>query len=326
MMRLIALASALVGACILLAACAGPAENPPEPRVTSAASGVATRTLLPTPTPEMQRSMEDRPDDFPGQYQVHVFYVTLLGSMDGKRDLDGAIQRTVESANQWFFEQSGSRIRFDTYQGELDITYVQLPLTNRQFHQGTLDQFGDALWTRDHLELWLDRLGLLQPGKLYLAVFEIDRHPLSCADAAHPPHLLGRAAGWYPRAVLDSGYDCAVENFGSGETLVDMGVVHEIVHLLGFASACSQNPASPENIAHTGDDNRDLMWGPSAGDARHWDTANMLLDPGNDDYFRHGVAGCADLADSAFLEPLPANPQLPLGWPEAWHLAGDEAP
>ncbi len=40
----------------------------------------------------------------------------------------------------------------------------------------------------------------------------------------------------------------------------------------------------------------------------------IALDPGRDDYFGHDIAGCPDLADSAFLDPLPSNPVLPAGW------------
>jgi hypothetical protein len=41
---------------------------------------------------------------------------------------------------------------------------------------------------------------------------------------------------------------------------------------------------------------------------------DIVLDRGHDDYFDHEIAGCPDLADSAFLDPLPSNPVLPIGW------------
>jgi hypothetical protein len=46
----------------------------------------------------------------------------------------------------------------------------------------------------------------------------------------------------------------------------------------------------------------------------------MLLDPGNDDYFQHSIPNCLDLANSAFLDPLPQNPETPSRWPDAWRL------
>jgi hypothetical protein len=187
-------------------------------------------------------------------------------------------------------------------------------------YDASVAQYGGPYWIRDILEAKLTDQNLFQPGKIYLAMFEIDRHPSTCADAAHPPDLMGRMAGLYPSAVVEAGWNCTDEPFGSGVTFTDMGLIHETVHLLGFAASCGNNPTSIGNISHTGDDNRDLMWAPDDSDTRYWDTDHMLLDPGNDDYFQHGIANCPDLADSAFLDPLPPNPQTPPGWPSDWKL------
>jgi hypothetical protein len=40
-----------------------------------------------------------------------------------------------------------------------------------------------------------------------------------------------------------------------------------------------------------------------------------VLDLNHDDYFGHAIPGCRDLANSAFLEPLPAAAEAPPGWP-----------
>jgi hypothetical protein len=40
-----------------------------------------------------------------------------------------------------------------------------------------------------------------------------------------------------------------------------------------------------------------------------------VLDSGHDDYFRHNIPRCLDLAQSAFLDPAPQNAVLPPGWP-----------
>jgi hypothetical protein len=46
----------------------------------------------------------------------------------------------------------------------------------------------------------------------------------------------------------------------------------------------------------------------------------MLLDPGNDDYFKHNIPNCPDLAKSVFLDPMPENPEVPGDWPAEWRL------
>lgn len=288
----------------------------------------ADKTLasLPPPTPAPvaplgERSYADRPDDAPGMYQVHFLYVLPADGTDYQRDLDGKINVTVDTVNEWFAGQSGgSKFRFDTYQGALDITFVQIGMTSRQVIDASVSQYGGKYWIRDILEAELVKTRLFQPGKIYVSMFEITSHPGTCADAAHPDDLMGRMAGLYTSAILDDGYDCASESFGAGNSYTDMGVIHEIVHTLGFAASCGANPTSAENFSHTGDDNADLMWAPDAGSTLYWDSDNMTLDPGNDDYYDHDIPNCPDLADSAFLEPLPADPQTPPGWPSEWKL------
>lgn len=284
-----------------------------------------TPTLEPTPTdiPAAlgERSYKDRPDDFPGLYQVHLFYVLPADATDQNRDLDGKINKTIEAVNKWFFEQSGgSKIRFDTYQGQLDITFVQMDMTNAQFHEASLAAYGGPYWVRDILEENLTKKNLFQAGKINVAMFEIDKQPIACADAAHPPDLMGRMAGLYPSAIVEAGWNCADYKFGTGTSSADMDVIHEILHLLGFASSCGKNPTSNDNMSHTGDFNNDLMWAAEANSTQYWNTDHMQLDPGNDDYFKHGISNCPDLANSAFLDPLPVTPETPPDWPVEWKL------
>ena len=274
-------------------------------------------------TPIGERAYADRPDDFPDKYQVHLLYILPADAKDQQLDLNGTVNKSIEAINNWFYEQSGdAKVRFDTYQGQLDITFVQMEMTSAEFYEAAIAKYGGPDFIRDILEEELLKANIFRPGKIYVAWFEIDKHPNTCADAAHPPDLMGRLAGLYPSAVVEAGWDCADEPFGVGYAPVDMGLIHEIVHLLGFASACGLNPISAENTAHTGDDNRDLMWAPMdrADVNEFWDAENMLLDPGNDDYFKHNIANCPDLANSVFLDPLPANPETPPGWPAEWKL------
>lgn len=283
-------------------------------------------TPLPAPTfgpdtPTTERAFADRPDDHPDQYQFHVLYVLPAGAKDRKIDLDGTAARSVEAINKWFSEQSGgSTLRFDTYQGQLDITFVQLEMTNKEFLSNTVKVYGSNIFNRDYLEQTLEKMRIFRPGKIYIAFFDISTAPNACADASHFPDLPGRLAGLYE--IADSGgYRCANDAYGVGNPAGDLGMIHEAIHTLGFASACGKNPTSKDNLSHTGDDNRDLMWASAPGySGPGWDTGHMLLDPGNDDYFKHNIPNCLDLSKSAFLEPLPNNPQLPPSWPDEWKL------
>jgi len=64
------------------------------------------------------------------------------------------------------------------------------------------------------------------------------------------------------------------------------------------------------------DDPADLMYGMGH-------TTMDVIDAGHDDYYGHGIAGCPDLGASAFLHPMPADPELPPDWPAAggWRRA-----
>ena len=232
---------------------AAPTETAVPPTETSTPLPVPTETAVPSqpnvPAPLGERSFEDRPDDQPGMYQVHMLYVLPAGAADRQRDLDGRINQSVEAANNWLFTQSGgSKLRFDTYQGQLDITFVQIDMTSAEVYDASVAQYGGAYWIRDILEAKLNEMNVFQPGKIYLAMAEIDKHPSTCADAAHPPDLMGRMAGFYPSAVVEAGWNCADEPFGAGVTHTDMGLIHEAVHLLGFASACGSNPTSSGSL------------------------------------------------------------------------------
>lgn len=71
-------------------------------------------------------------------------------------------------------------------------------------------------------------------------------------------------------------------------------MAHELTHLLGAVPFCAPNA---DGTGHVNDDNRDVLY--SGPDSRDWD--NLMLDPGNDDYYNHDQAGCTDIADSPLL-------------------------
>ena len=78
--------------------------------------------------------------------------------------------------------------------------------------------------------------------------------------------------------------------------------LHEIFHVLGAVGA---SPNSDGNYGHIKNDPTDLMGG-SQGTVR--------LDPGNNDYWRHGQSNYVDLYNSAFMEPAEPNAVMPAGW------------
>ncbi len=73
-------------------------------------------------------------------------------------------------------------------------------------------------------------------------------------------------------------------------------IAHELVHGLGAAWPCGRSATTD---GHVNDDPSDIIF---AGTDRPHRGARFTLDSGNDDYFRHGIAGCPDIADSPLWE------------------------
>jgi hypothetical protein len=271
--------------------------------------------LTPTGVPAAigERSFSDRPDDLPGLYQIHVVYLLFKDQEDLKRDLDGSIAASIDLANTWFKEQTGgSTLRFDTYQGQLDITFAQFGITKAQFLENVQAQYDQdhklnpRIAVEDYYLLWIEQkaadLGFNARGKYYIVYTEL-RHSFACGQSNLSDHL-----GIFFLQTPRCGYGrLGVDKYAWENEFV---VVHEFLHGIGFVSACGKNA---ENY-HVTDSRKDLMYGyAGSGEVN-------VIDVGNDDYFNHNIPNCPDLADSAFLDPLPANARPPAGWPPDYRL------
>ncbi len=267
-------------------------------------------TSTPTPAPVGQRSIYDRTDDYAGKYQVHVVYALFDGDKDLSRDTDGSIARSVQLANDWFTQQTGgSSLRFDTYQGELDITFVQFDVTARE----ALEKYG-ADYDLNHVEYnlviedyYMDYLieqlteqDFYQKGKYYIFYLE-ENHPNYCGYSLH-----SNFPGVFFLGTRDCGYGrLGVDAYAWNTEFV---MLHEALHGIGFAADCAPHNKK-DNPSHVYDSSIDLMFAyANAGQ-------QVFLDVGHDDYFKHSIDGCPDLANSVFLEPLPDNPEVPADWP-----------
>ncbi|MBI2009274.1 hypothetical protein HYS84_02590 [Candidatus Saccharibacteria bacterium] len=81
----------------------------------------------------LERSTVDRPDDITGE-QVHFIYAAPKDRTDLTGDTDGRVDRIIDDA-QYFLDtrgEEGLRLRVDTYQGQPDISYMQLDKTQAE--------------------------------------------------------------------------------------------------------------------------------------------------------------------------------------------------
>jgi hypothetical protein len=265
--------------------------------VTATNAGGSTTFAL-TFSVEQERATTDRADEKTGN-QVHVMYVLPSDAPDDKLDQLGTLEGSARSWNAWLATQTGGKeLRLDTHGGgKLDVTFLRLARTDAQ-----MSVAGGNV--RDKLEYALLANGFDSVDKVYLVYYVGDGD--GCGRSAWPPTLHGTVAAVYIGAAAG----CTSQPFqaasGAPGFLEFMGV-HESLHALGLAASCAQHHTES---GHVGDSPADVMY----SGAQAW--APATLDVNHDDYYGSAaVPGCRDLANSAFLDPLPAGAEAPPGWP-----------
>jgi hypothetical protein len=153
---------------------------------------------------------------------VHVLYVVAADVSDRELDVDGEIAASVPSWQSWLRGQTGGRgIRLDTYQGQLDVTFFRLATTS------------SAAAPRPVIAISaeLAAAGFSAPEKIY-AVYYDGASNLACGDGAGP----------YPSMYLTgsdsrTGARCTGDFGVSPPGYFDFGLLHELVHSLGYVRA-----------------------------------------------------------------------------------------
>ena len=244
------------------------------------------------------RSTRDRPDDISGP-QIHFIYAVPSDIEDRNRDRFGEVERSVLGIQKWLPEETGKRLRVDTYQGRPDVSFLRLPFTRQEG-----DQFGSDIVFR--LPEAASRLRLTG-----------DKIPVFYYE--------GQVTGLCGTASFDLGgavyLECSDAELGIDEETVstfEVVMVHELFHVFGAVASCAPNY---EGTYHVDDVENDLMY---AGVERSPRGGETFVDVGRDDYYGHGRADCLDVSRSRFLEPAPGitagsrtvEVRLPAGdWP-----------
>lgn len=236
----------------------------------SASAGSSRSTL--------DRSALDRPDDVNGP-QIHAVYVLPSDGTDASSDTNGGIAQDIFSWTDWLETQTGGRaLRIDTYQGQPDVSFVRIPETAEDAKANG----GYALWTTIVNEI--RAASFVDPEKRY-AVYYGGPGTIDIGGAGGPFAGSGYAVlfGINPRPARPRpGFSNA-------------GVLHEVLHSLGFVPACAPHYVG----GHVNDDPHDIMYFVGAG------SVPRVLDAGHDDYYGAHIPGCPDLSDSPFLTVLP---------------------
>ena len=233
------------------------------------------------------RTTADLPDDLSGA-QVHVVYAVPSNGADRHLDTNGTLAASTNNWESWMRGQTGGdQLRVDTFHGQPDITFVRLKETDAAIAS-------HGLAARDFIEQELIARGLTKPDKIY-AVYYDGTNANACGGGACPPALKGIVGALYVGATYGTGnWPCYVPADSlSGLHLMDLAIVHEILHTIGIVPTCAPHQTRG---GHVSDSNTDLMW---AGNAPWYP---QVLDVGHDDYYDAHIPGCLDLTDSAYFD------------------------
>jgi hypothetical protein len=252
------------------------------------------------PSDRSARSTSDRADDATGA-QVHVVYAIPSDGVDLGHDTTGALARSVGSFQGWLASKAGGRrLRLDTRDGELDVTFVRLARTDAAM--AAYDPF-----VRDSLERELGRRGLIRAGKVY-AVYYDGGSTYACGGAAWPPTVPGRVAAMFLKGT-PPGVSCARPFVASASAFPgywEFAMLHDLLHTLGVVDkkAPHHTAAIP---AHVPEPN-DLMY---SGSAPWVIDQTTELDVGGDDYFGTAVPDSVTrLQESPYLTGVSATPPI----------------
>lgn len=248
------------------------------------------------------RPETDQPDDSPTA-QIHVVYALARNSLDAQRDVRGSIADQVEVAQAWLMAQVGRRLRFDTYQGRLDVTLVRLTRTWEEVRTTGLDRvMTEALFAA----------GLTAPHKYQVVFYEGPRDNGDCGAyggaGTRTVILLQRvdASG----ALVPCGYaSFAARGDGlrtpDGRGTLARSLLHEVFHGLGVVPACApgHRDGGPGNRAHLGAGSDIMSAAPNS--------MTETLDSARTEYYGHRRSDCLDLARSAIWQDASAGDGFP---------------
>ena len=235
------------------------------------------------------RMLSDRPDDAAGP-QVHVIYVLPFDAADRRLDVNGTLQTSVASFRNWFVAATnGLDIRFDTYNGALDVSFFRL-------------QQREAEIVGSHIvyliENALRAAGKLQPHKRYLAYYDGD-HLTVCGGAHWPPRIPGQTAAMYVRSCSPQ----FVTSPTAFPSYWEFAALHDLLHTLGIVSEQAPHHDAVR-YAHV-PEQHDLMY--SGGSGAWLIGPNLLVDVNSDDYYGSYVPpGVLKITDSPFIVQLGA--------------------
>jgi hypothetical protein len=248
------------------------------------------------PPPAVTRNATNQADDVTG-VQVHLVYAVPSNGPDERLDQNGRIADQVTVAQRWLQQQVGRRMRFDTYRGAPDITFLRLTQTHQEIRRIGVDSV---------LRMALRGASLDAADKFNVIFYEGSRDDRACGAYAsaggHAIHFLRRVDAAAPDNLLPCTNVIFASASGDFRQKTEAGthastMIHEVFHGLGVAPACAtDHDAAPGHTAHLKTISSDIMAFDGTGQTVY------TLDTARKQYYGHGRTDCLDLENSAIWE------------------------
>lgn len=232
---------------------------------------------------KINRSLVDR-EDSTNDHQVHFIYAILKNGQDKEWDVNGYIEKLALKVNENFLKWSsqnkksnsiGQKFKYDFLQnGKLDVSFARLNLTRKQIDEP--DHPNGLIYKE------LFKQGFNNPKKVYAII--------SGFNSKH-----GNSDGGEGGPLFTILYGPAIKSYGSKG--MEIVILHELFHTQGAAYDCGKRTYRGAHVKGS-----DVL---GSGDV------TTKIDSKNDTYYKHGIEGCPDLADSIFLTPTSKNPWDP---------------
>ncbi|MDA8612395.1 hypothetical protein N9E06_00520 [Candidatus Pelagibacter sp.] len=232
---------------------------------------------------KINRSLVDR-EDSTNDHQVHFIYAILKNGKDKEWDINGYIEKLAIKVNENFLKWSsqnkksnsiGQKFKYDFLQnGKLDVSFARLNLTRKQIDEP--DHPNGLIYKE------LFKQGFNNPKKVYAII--------SGFNSKH-----GNSDGGEGGPLFTILYGPAIKSYGSKG--MEIVILHELFHTQGAAYDCGKRTYRGAHVKGS-----DVL---GSGDV------TTKIDSKNDTYYKHGIEGCPDLADSIFLTPTSKNPWDP---------------
>ena len=246
------------------------------------------------------RSFIDNPDQFIG-YQFHSIYLLPCDKNDRKFDTNLNIQSSLISINKWFKNKTkDQKINFDKKSDDFfDVTFLRVNKTVNWFTSDDNEDVGTKI---ENIILSNSNIFNNFNKKKFIVFFEgWAKRKSFYFDICGQSRLNGKVAIFFTNSKWkkdignkkmfscskDSLNDLGEDKFGESEGTI----LHEILHTLGAPPQCAKN-LDTDDLFHVIDNKNDILYKISG---------DMYLDYDNDDYYKHGIKNCPDLAKSKYL-------------------------